>query len=217
MTGSLLQRIIVLSMIFYLLALPFIYYPVTTLLKPIPILLLGLFTLRVQTYSSSRTLLLCALGFSALGDVILTLPGSFALYPGILLFMLAHYCYIRVFIKEGIFRYQRMLLFLPWGLFIVIASHYLWPYLGAMKVPVLIYISVLSCMVFCSFQVKNQLLFMVSGASFFLLSDACLAIDLFIVPNQLLIAVAIMAFYYMAQFLLVMGITKIRPVDLIKK
>lgn len=199
---------ILVSMIFYLILLPFIQYPVTTLLKPIPIILLVLYTSQATLEQPIKLLLIGALSFSFIGDMVLTLPVKAALQAGILAFMATHCTYICLFLKEGQFQKKNFFSFLPILVFILIGGYFLWPYLGEMKKPVSLYLLLLTCMVFCSFQVRQQSLLIRLGACLFLLSDFTLALDLFALKPNKSLAVLIMLLYYLAQFLLVVGTTQ---------
>ncbi|KTD58629.1 transmembrane protein [Legionella sainthelensi] len=196
------------SMIFYLILLPFIQYPITTLLKPIPIILLLLYTSQTTLEQPIKRLLIGALSFSFMGDIVLTLPIKAALQAGILAFMATHCTYISLFLKEGQFHKKNFFSFLPILVFVLIGGYFLWPYLGEMKKPVSLYLFLLTFMVFCSFQVKQQSLLIRLGACLFLLSDFTLSLDLFVLTPSKSFAVLIMFLYYLAQFLLVVGITQ---------
>ncbi len=198
---------VLLSMILYLVLLPFIQYPMTTLLKPIPIALLMLFTLQVNPNRPVKILVLFALGFSLIGDIFLTLPIKTALHIGILAFMATHCTYISLFLRNMQFERKNLLPFLPVLVFVLISFYFLSPYLGEMKIPVAVYLFLLTLMVFCSFQVKQQSLLLRTGACLFLLSDFVLSLDLFVLSSNKPTAVLIMLLYYAAQFLLVIGIT----------
>lgn len=200
--------IILLSMAGYLILLPFIQYPLTTALKPVPILLLMLFLIQITVGQPIKILLLIALGFSLIGDIVLTLPTKTALQAGILAFMATHCTYIYLFLKNGGFQGKNVIAFLPILLFVLIGGYFLWPYFGEMKIPVSLYLCVLTLMVLCSFQVKQQPFLIRLGACLFLLSDFTLALTLFVLTLNTLLAVLIMLLYYIAQLLLVVGITQ---------
>ncbi len=203
---SLTINLTLMFMALYLLLLPFIHYPLTTFLKPIPIFLLMLFVWQAQI-SKSR-LLLTALGFSLLGDVVLTLPMKGGLEAGILAFMGAHLSYIGLFLKDWKLQRQRVIYFLPVLLFVIGAFIYLWPFFGVMQKPVSVYLCLITLMVFCAFQVKQNALTIIPGAILFLLSDFILSLDLFVLSMPVLLGIFIMLFYYLAQLLLVKGLVQ---------
>ncbi|VEB34833.1 lysoplasmalogenase [Legionella cherrii] len=205
-----------LSMIFYLIVLSFIQFPLTTLLKPIPIALLMLFVLQINCYKQVKVLLLLALGCSLIGDIFLTLPIKMALQVGILAFMATHVTYICLFLKNRQFRGKNVLSFSPILVFVLVSFYFLSPYLGEMKKPVAAYLCLLTLMVFCAFQVKRQSLFTRLGAILFLLSDFVLSLNLFVLANNKPIAVLVMLLYYAAQFLLVVSITQTKEIIFLK-
>jgi uncharacterized membrane protein YhhN len=200
--------LIVLSMTLYLLLLSFIQYPLTTILKPIPILLLIIFSLQVIPKGEEKILLVGALGFSLCGDIVLTFSTKTALQVGILAFMAAHCFYICLFLKSIQFQRKGLTYFLPVLTLVIIVTYFLWPYTGEMKIPVTVYICLLTLMVFCSFQVKEQPLLIGLGSFLFLFSDFILALELFVLSVIPTTKILIMLLYYVAQFLLVIGITQ---------
>lgn len=209
MPGQLSKKtmtLIMLTIALYLFSLPFIQYPLTTLFKPLPILLLILFILQASLKDQNKTLVLTALGFSLLGDTVLTLPIKTALQAGICLFMLTHIAYISLFLRNAQFSKQHSAFFLPILVFVAVGFYYLSPYLGEMKIPVTVYMCLLCLMVFFSFQVKQHSLLISGGATLFLLSDFSFALKEFVVPDNKPIAILIMFLYYGAQFLLTIGI-----------
>jgi uncharacterized membrane protein YhhN len=198
--------LILFSMVFYLCLQLFIDYPVTTILKPIPIILLMLYTVQEHPPKGMKILILYALGCAAMGDMILTLPISFALQAGLLAFMATQFFYICLFIKNMQFQITYAFLFLPFLGFIMSALYYLWPNLDEMKVLVVIYICLFILMVFFSFQVKQRMFLTGLGAVLFLLSDFILSLEVFVLVQVKLSQLFVMPSYYLAQFLIVMGV-----------
>lgn len=205
--------LIISSMLLYLLLLPFIQYPLTTLLKPVPIILLMIFTLYAHCSKLTKILLLVALGFSALGDILLTFSATTMVLAGILAFMVTQCIYSFIFLKNGKIQKKRVMFFLPIMVLVMALFYYIWPSLGEMRTPAIGYVFLLTFMVFCSFQVKQHALLLCSGAIIFVISDFLVSLDLFLMPNNILIKLCIMFLYYLAQFLLVMGITKPTVLD----
>ncbi|MDI9819635.1 MULTISPECIES: lysoplasmalogenase [unclassified Legionella] len=204
------HSLVLISMGLYLFLLPFIQYPFTTILKPIPILLLIRLTSRSSLLWQSKGLLIAALGFSMLGDVVLTLPGEAALKAGIIAFLLTHCIYIGLYLQDSQFRIMRLIYFIPVLLLISLGYRYLIPYLGNMALPVTIYLCMLTLMVFTAFQVVQYPLPIIIGACLFLLSDFILALNYFIF-DKTWADIAVMLSYYLAQFLLVTGLLKRKP------
>jgi uncharacterized membrane protein YhhN len=199
-----------LSMMLYLILLPVIHFPLKSILKVLPIVLLIILTWKSQTSRETKAWLLAALGFSLLGDVMLTFPAESALQGGILSFILAHCAFITLYYKDAKFQARRVVYFLGMLLFVALSYLYLFPYLDKMLIPVTVYLSFLTLMVFSAFLVRQQAFLIITGACFFLLSDFLLALNLFVFNNKHLMELAIMLTYYLAQFLIVSGISKRR-------
>lgn len=212
-TSRSLLRLFIVAALAYLIALPWIQFPVTTLLKPIPILLLIILTFAQLSGNRNHQLLLGALVFSILGDIALTLPTQRMLEIGIGSFMLAHLCYIGVFARNSQYNRAGILLFIPVLLFVGASLYYLWPYLGIMQIPVTVYIAVLSLMVFYALQMRQNKKYIRAGALLFLASDFTLALALF-VPGIASVGVEmiVIATYYLAQLLLTLGILSLHKI-----
>ncbi|WP_131793424.1 lysoplasmalogenase [Legionella brunensis] len=195
-----------LSSVLYLGLLPFIQYPLTSFIKPIPIFLLMVIALQSNVNITTKKLLITALIFSLLGDISLTIPGDMTLKIGILFFMLAHCAYITLYFKDGQFQLKRLVYFLPVLAFIVLSYYYMLPYLGKMTIPVTVYLCFLTFMVFSAFLVIQHPLLIISGACLFLVSDFIFALMQFVFSENKYSNILIMLSYYFAQFLLVAGL-----------
>lgn len=146
---------------------------------------------------------LIALFFSWLGDVALMLDGSFWFLAGLAAFLLAHVAYLVLFLRHlGSGRLPRSaLLYLVWFALLAV---FLWPHLGAMLVPALIYSVAITAMAIAATRCGR----LVSvGALLFLLSDSTLAVYRF-VPHVTIWqgGFLIMLTYIAAQGLIVLGV-----------
>ncbi len=197
----------ILSMVIYLLSLSFIQFPLTTLLRPIPLIFLILFSLRTGNLWL-KNLLLAALGFSLLGDIVLTLPFDLALQIGILLFILAQCAYILLFLKNAQFQNKRFSAFLAIMSLTFSGFYYLYPYLAGMQIPVLVYTCWLSAMIFCALHVKQHSSLINIGTFLFLFHAFIFGMNQFIFAGDKLITILVMYLYYAAQFLLVLGVVE---------
>ncbi|CEG57554.1 putative inner membrane protein [Legionella fallonii LLAP-10] len=186
----------------------FITYPLTTFLKPIPIICLIIGVLQKNLLPQAKMLMVSALIFSLLGDVVLTLPVSLSMKLGIGCFLLVHCCYIALFLKVFKYRSSHLAYYLLVTVFISFFVSLLLPRLDSLLIPVIIYLSVLMLMLFCAFQVKFQELAIGIGALFFALSDLALALSMFVYP-QIDTRVFVMLSYYAAQLLLISGLIAI--------
>ena len=192
----------------YLVLLPFIDYPLTTLFKPVPIVCLMAGILQSNMLQWARVLLILALGFSIAGDIVLTLPIKLVLELGIGAFLLAHCCYIALYLNAFTYRISHILYYIPVLIVVGFIVTYIIPHLGPILIPVLVYFCILMLMVFSAFQVNREGISIASGALFFLISDLTLALNLFVYP-QIDPRVFVMFTYFAAQFLMTWGIMSI--------
>jgi uncharacterized membrane protein YhhN len=188
-------------------------------MKPVllPILLLAVY---FSDSFTTKKILLTALLFSWIGDIILLFTDKGELYFifGLVAFLISHLVYILLFSKQQSSRIiDNKLVF---GLRIIAILAYfaimittLFPKLGPLKIPVLVYAVVITTMLFFAFKGSlkwaipaNQ--YILIGAIVFVSSDSILAFNKFYAP----IAHAsffIMATYCLAQYLIVAGILKL--------
>jgi uncharacterized membrane protein YhhN len=189
--------------------------------KPLlmPALAIYLFTLAANS-DRSMPLLLGALAFSWLGDVVLMLDkmcGSLFIY-GLIAFSIAHIFYIFYFV-----RLRKTAGTAPGGISSALLTGaymtafyiYLYPHLGGLGIPVLIYAAVISLMLISSFRafdLRTQAFgrISVAGTLIFALSDSMLAYNRFVSPFKYA-PLAIMLTYGIAQFLIVEGAQNKRP------
>ena len=183
-----------------------------------PLLLLSLmvffFKQSIELKKSIKQLMLLALFFSLLGDVLLmfTKQKPFFFIWGLIAFLLAHVMYIFVFLKQrdnskNAFLFIMVLLVYAAGLYYLLQDG-----LGEMRFPVLAYMLVILTMATTAYLRKEnkenqtyKLVFI--GALLFLISDSLLSLNLFYKPFPLA-NFSIMLTYGFAQFLIVLGILK---------
>ncbi|MCC5791476.1 MAG: lysoplasmalogenase [Legionellaceae bacterium] len=203
-----------LSLLFALLAMLFmsllsgIDYPLTTVLKPLPIFCLIALAYLAPLPSRAKAALVMALGLASLGDIVLTLPFESSLDAGLLCFLLAHLCYIavlrRIVLKKGQARANTGWPGILAALLLAAITAFallLWPYLGEKGVLVGLYMLVISVMALLALHVGVRC---GAGALLFVLSDSMIALETFVWPGQRFFF-WIMLTYYLAQFLLVTG------------
>ncbi len=164
----------------------------------------------------TRRLLLLALVFSWFGDVTLMFAPHSQWYfiCGLLLFLIAHLMYIALFAKikrsgSGTF----YALYAGWvavAVYLCAMLYVLFPKLGALQIPVVVYAVVISTMLAMALlglfrwpSPSNRYIF--AGAVCFVLSDSLLAFDKFHTPLPMA-SVWIMSTYLAAQGLLSVGI-----------
>jgi uncharacterized membrane protein YhhN len=176
-----------------------------------------LFLVYSADYFPTKKILLSALVFSWIGDIILMFTDQGKLYFifGLVAFLISHSIYIMLFnqqakptkIKLNVFFLVGIALIL---IYLAAMLSLLLPHLGDLKLPVIVYATVISTMLF--FALKGSIhwhkpasIFILCGAIFFVSSDSILAINKFYnpLPNA---SFWIMLSYLVAQFLIVSGI-----------
>lgn len=165
---------------------------------------------------SIKRITLLALVFSVLGDILLMFvdqsPHFFTV--GLIAFLLAHIMYILVFLRhrnkqKSILSFVILLLVYASGLFYLLKEG-----LGEMLVPVIIYMIVILSMATTAFVRRgivnsNSYNLVFIGAIFFMISDSILALNKFYQPIPFS-NISIMLTYALAQYLIVLGILKLK-------
>ncbi len=187
--------------------------------KPLILLSLSVFfyqQMRAQ-YNRLAAYIQVGLLFSLAGDVFLLFDGNGPLFfmLGLIAFLLAHMAYIlayRLSVQSdphpSVFR-KKPWLCVPFLLYGAVLYGWLFPHLGDLQLPVLLYTLVLLGMgVFAlnRYQRTPSLSFrlVLMGALLFIVSDSVLAIDKFVSPFPWA-GVVVMATYSLAQYLIVLG------------
>ena len=185
------------------------------IIKPLIVIWLILYFLS-QTVSISSGLkkwILTALFFSWAGDVLLMFQQNNSIFflLGLSVFLIAHIFYIVFFNRVRVNENVRGNV---WLLLVVVVYYgslitLLYSHLGGMKLPVLVYGVVISCMFMLAMHmlsIKNKAAgkWMMMGALLFVMSDSLLAINKFYQPFEIA-AVAIMITYGLAQLFIVEG------------
>lgn len=157
-----------------------------------------------------RELIVLGLVFSLAGDVFLMLPSDRFL-PGLASFLVAHLLYIAAFCQLDGFQLSIPAL-APFALATALLLRILWPQLGELRVPVLLYVAVIATM---GWQAAAQYasageswaLFALLGAVLFTISDAALALDRFRASFAAAPA-TILSTYYLAQWLIALSVAR---------
>lgn len=180
-------------------------YPLSWAVKTLPIVCLSLLAFR---RFPGRTGWFMGLGFalSGAGDLLLELPRTpLRFQAGMGAFILAHLCYIANFLQKPSWRRDRAFFTgsvlcgaVAYGLF-------LFPHLGGMAAPILVYFGVILIMVLSTALGRNSHWVSMTGAVLFILSDALIALNMFVVPVPAS-GFWIMATYFSAQALLAAGV-----------
>jgi len=186
--------------------------------KPAIVLSLLFFFMKTSKHLSKslKHLTIVALVFSLLGDVLLMFVGQTQHFftAGLVAFLLAHLMYILLFLKhrnkeKGAIGFLVLLLVYASGLFYLLKGG-----LGEMLIPVIVYMIIILSMATTAFLRKNKVnsasySLVFTGALFFMISDSILALNKFYQPIPLS-DISIMLTYALAQFLIVLGVLKIK-------
>jgi len=149
---------------------------------------LALLALRARGARRDAGLLGLALALSTVGDVLLDLDPKLFVF-GLAAFLLAHLTYISLFVRNR----ARPLAPGKWRVAVVIAvlafsaalSVWILPSVGALAVPVVLYIGAITTMVSTAILARFEKPWVAVGAVLFLVSDALLAIHRFKTPVPL--------------------------------
>lgn len=180
--------------------------------KPLLMITLLLYFIAAsQGHPGWRIFVIFALVFSWGGDVLLMQEGMFA--AGLGSFLVAHLFYITAYLKTGAAEGQLK----SWDLikFILIGIALLWmlyPGLGSMLIPVLVYSVVLLSMGVVAHKRRGatssaSFTLVAVGALLFVLSDSLIALNKFTfeIPAERLL---VMSTYIAAQFMIIQGLLK---------
>jgi uncharacterized membrane protein YhhN len=198
---------------------PLLHFVAKPLLIPILLLLLYF----SKNTGSHKKLIVTGLFFSWLGDIFLLFDAKNDLFFifGLVCFLTTHIFYIIYFLKipsstVSLLKKQPwlVLLVLTYG---VVLVWLLYPHLDDLKIPVIVYASVICTMLLCSLHIFLKVntpanIFYLAGAAFFVLSDSLLAINKFYQPFAFA-GVYIMLTYCAAQYFIVNGFIKQLPND----
>ncbi len=182
----------------------------------IPLLTACYLSLQIPRKPIMKDYLLHGLFFSWIGDVLLQSEKLFI--PGLLAFLTAHIFYIIFFAKtrsnQHSFFKLRPIMLMAVLAYLVEFMYILWPYLGDMKIPVLIYGITISTMLSAAMWQYQKLenktaLFFIIGATLFVASDSLLAFNRFRESFNLA-GVSIMTTYILAQLFIVTGAIRLQ-------
>ncbi|MBP4138649.1 lysoplasmalogenase [Flavobacterium geliluteum] len=216
MKNTLFLKIYIFFGLFYLFILLSGNESLDLFLKPFLIPLLGVGVYLNEKFPSKK-ILLTALLFSWMGDIVLIFADKDEIYfiVGLVFFLISHLVYCLLFSKQIKTRATKNKITFGAGILLIILYlagmlAVLIPHLGPLKIPVTVYASVISVMLLFAFngflvwkKPGNQFIFV--GAIVFVMSDSILAINKFYAPIERS-SFFIMLTYLVAQYLIVVGI-----------
>jgi len=180
------------------------------LFKPLTMVFIILLVLQGARPDASlyKYAILAGLGFSLVGDIFLMLPLK-RVIAGLVSFLVAHLCYIVAFsagIRLGVSGFLPALFLL----YVIIMFVVLFPHLGKMKLPVLVYELVIVMMAWRAVERWAQIgdtgaLLALAGAILFVISDSVWAINQFVRRYKSAQAL-ILSSYFCAQWLIALSV-----------
>ena len=186
-----------------------------------PAIILSLVAYYISEAETTNRTFLTALLFCWVGDVLLMFQGEMYFILGLIAFLMGHVFYIFTFrqltwaigntlLPTQKVRYTFPIILAVTGLVVV-----LYPKLGALQIPVIVYAIVIMFMAISSLLRighTNQSSFgwVFVGAIFFMISDSALAINKFHTPF-IGASIIIMLTYVSAQYMIVRGVLKHSP------
>lgn len=203
--------VFILAMVLQLLAQVYDWSTLSMVSKPVLMpALIAYFFFSVSQKDKVAFYVVLALIFSWLGDVFLMFQDIYAIYfiLGLVSFLLAHIIYIVIFrrtnesFKPRAFTFATGFLLIVYGILLLLL---LWPGLGSMKVPVIIYTLVILGMAMTAlFRKAEGSSLVLLGAILFVASDSLLALNKFTEPFAGA-SFWTMSTYILAQFFITMG------------
>jgi uncharacterized membrane protein YhhN len=189
-------------------------YPLSWVLKLLPILILLHFSLKRTFDTKERThkLFIVGLAFSALGDFFLGYDPVNWFVLGLGSFLIAHIFYIfslkPLLPKAGVIK--RLPIVVLYCLYGVCMFSFIYAGLGDFFIPVFVYMSILLLMGITTLLSKKSNKWLLIGGISFILSDSFIGLDKFYqeIPFA---SFFIMSTYYFAQFSLVKGLFETVP------
>ena len=180
------------------------------LFKPLTMVFIILLALQGERPDASlyKYAILAGLGFSLVGDIFLMLPLK-RVIAGLASFLVAHLCYIVAFsagIRLGVSGFLPALFLL----YVIIMFVVLFPHLGKMKLPVLVYELVIVMMAWRAVERWAQIgdtgaLLALAGAILFVISDSVWATNQFVRRYKSAQAL-ILSSYFCAQWLIALSV-----------
>lgn len=180
-------------------------YPYDYLLKAIPVIILCAFAFFSFPGVKGKLMTLGFL-FSAIGDIILELDTGSLFVFGLCAFLVAHLFYIASFIQKKKTTKPRRIISSCILIYGICLGGYLFPYLGDMQIPVMIYLCIIMGMGISAAIGGDNHPLTIAGACFFILSDSLIAVNRFLFPIPAS-SLFIMTTYYSGQLFIAAGVS----------
>ncbi|MBB1518893.1 lysoplasmalogenase [Aquipseudomonas guryensis] len=193
----------------YTALIPLQPYPLSWLLKPLPMLLFAWLVWRAHPGAAGRWL---GLGFvaAAAGDFFLDYGNRDGLFiQALLAFLVNQVAFVAGFLLLGRGRSRRWLWSLPAIAYAVGMTLWMLPSTGALQVPVAFYFACLLAMALSAARVEERPGPLWLGAMLFVIADSLIGVNKFIQPFPHAVLV-IVSCYFTGQALIAWGLLKLR-------
>ena len=180
MRTKIIQTLAIVSVLLFITGLITDNFILRIITKPLPVLSWALLITPLK--NKYRKWIFYGFLFSVAGDILLEMPYDLFMY-GLIAFLLAHLNYIVAFIGRD--KSLKIIALAILIIFAIIISYFILPGTGEMKIPVLVYLTVILVMVWRAYSQKNYdkyAVFAFWGAVLFLLSDTVIALNKFCCP-----------------------------------
>lgn len=191
----------------YLVLIPLQPYPLSWLLKPIPVLIFALLSWRAFPGTTGRVLA-CGYLAAAVGDFFLDFGDRDGMFrQALIAFLVNQIAFIIAFAMLGRGKPMRWLRALPVIAYSVLLAVWLVPQAGSLKLAVSIYLAALLAMAILACRVETRVGPLWFGAIFFVLADSLIGVNKFAAPfpNAVLIIVTL---YLTGQSLIAWGLLR---------
>ncbi|MEW6130540.1 MAG: lysoplasmalogenase [Acidobacteriota bacterium] len=204
---KLLMAVSAICSLLYLVTVDYQPYPGSVVIKALSIAPIALLAFRVLKTLDGLILAIVFI-FSCTGDVLLGLHRNDLFLYGLIAFLIAHLFYIWLFTRNFhsslAVTGKHKLLVLSLLVYGATMAAWLWPGLGEMRIPALIYLSVIILMCITATLAGFTHYSIVFGAILFLISDSLIAIGRFKMPVPYN-GYAVWVTYYLGQCLIAFG------------
>ena len=195
----------------YLFFIPFRPIPLDFLVKAVPAFALA-FWLWISVRGWIGKTLSTAMILSAFGDIALALQTEEAtdyFMIGLGFFLLAHIIFIIVFLSDIRIKKSALPVIVLIPVFSIGMAILLAPHLGELKIPVFVYIGVISVMGIAAGLNNRGSVLLLLGALIFITSDSAIAVNRFLLTEPHPAGpYFIMVTYYVAQFMIALSFVK---------
>lgn len=202
--NRLARIVLVLFALAFMLTLHLRPYPLSYLIKAIPVFLLS-FLVFYNVPGRRGRLIGLGLFFSGIGDVILDLPVRGVFIFGLISFAIAHLFYLAAFLRKlsiSLAKSLLLALILFYSLAMILV---LYPNMEPMMfLPIGLYLGVIVLMAISAILGDDNNRWIVVGALLFMISDSLIAITRFVLPVPFS-SVWVMSSYYLAQLFIAYG------------